>query len=267
MKQTALITGATSGIGKAYAVAYAAKGYDLILTGRRQNLLESFAQDLFAHFKVKVTICLIDFSNAKAFREFIKFIQTSCPIHVLINNAGYGLENSFTEDSFGRQWDMVNVHVKASVELAHLIATNLKEQGLSGTIINVCSLASMIPLPSSAMYCSTKSFLVKFSESLALELKPYRIKVQALCPGFVQTDFHHKLGIDQEKCCTKGVVTWMRPEEVVEASLKALHSNWQVICIPGIWNKVAYQVIKRVPHTWYYRALQTYDAHFTIGNQ
>ena len=266
MKQTALITGATSGIGKAYAVAYAAKGYNLILTGRRQNLLEGLAQDLSTHFKVKVTLCLIDFSNERAFKDFIKFVQTSCPIHVLINNAGYGLESSFTEDSFDRQWDMVNVHVKASVKLAHLISTNLKEQGLTGTIINVCSLASMIPLPSSAMYCSTKSFLVKFSESLALELKPYGIKVQALCPGFVKTDFHYKLGIEQEKCRTKGIVTWMKPEEVVEVSLKALHSNWQVICIPGTWNKVAYQVIKRVPHTWYYRALRAYDTHFSLNN-
>ena len=92
MKKTALITGATSGIGKAYAVAYAAQGYQLILTGRRQELLESFAHDLSTYFKIKVTVCLADFTNTKAFNSFISYIETALPIHVLVNNAGYGLK-------------------------------------------------------------------------------------------------------------------------------------------------------------------------------
>lgn len=263
MKKTALITGATSGIGKAYAVAYAAQGYQLILTGRRRELLESFAHDLSTYFKIKVTVCLVDFTNTKDFNSFIGYIETALPIHVLVNNAGYGLKKSFTEDTFNVQWDMVNVHVKASIHLAHLISANLKVLGLTGTIINVCSLASMIPLPTSAMYCSTKSFLVKFSESLSLELKPYGIKVQALCPGFVHTDFHDKLGIAKEKCHTKGIVTWMGPEEVVKDSLKALKHNWQVICIPGIWNKAAYQMLKIIPRNLYYKAITEYDSCFS----
>lgn len=258
MKKTALITGATSGIGKAYAVAYAAKGHNLILTGRRRERLESFAKDLSTHFKVKVTVCLVDFTKETAFNDFVSYIETCLPIHTLINNAGYGLEHSFTEDDFAHQWDMVKVHVLASIKLAHVVSTHLKNTGLEGTIINVCSLASALPLPTSAMYCSTKSFLVKFSESLAMELKPYGIKVQALCPGFVHTDFHEKLKISKEKCQTKGIVTWMSPEEVVKCSLQALGDKWQVICIPGRWNKVGYQLLKGIPHKLYYKTVVDY---------
>lgn len=263
MKKTALITGATSGIGKAYAKAYAKRGYNLILTGRRQALIEAFAIELRKLYQVKVTVCLVDFTDDQAYRKFITYIKTQLPIKVLINNAGYGLEEAFTQGAFDDQLNMVKVHIDASIQLSHLIAQKLKETKEKGTIINVASLASAIPLPSSAMYCSTKAFLMRFSQSLAMELKPYHIKVQALCPGFVHTDFHSKLSIPKSYCKTKGIVTWMSPEEVVAASLNALQDEWQVICIPGIWNQVAYQILKVIPWKLYYKCILDYGPRFS----
>lgn len=258
MKKTALITGATSGLGKAYATAYAKRGYNLILTGRRRTLIEALARELSKCYQVKVTVCLVDFADDLAFNQFINFIEESLPIHALINNAGYGLDQSFIKGNFTDQEAMVKVHVLASIKLAHLVANKLKETHQKGNIINVCSLASYIPLPSSAMYCSTKSFLVNFSQSLAMELKPYGIKVQALCPGFVHTDFHNKLDIPKQHCQTKGIVTWMPAEEVVKHSLYALHDEWQVICIPGGWNQFTYQVLKFIPRKLYYKSVLEY---------
>lgn len=117
VKKTALITGATSGIGKAYAKAYAKRGYNLILTGRRQALIEAFAIKLRKLYPVKVTVCLVDFTDDQAYERFMTYMNRQLPIQVLINNAGYGLEEAFTQGTFENQLNMVKVHIDASIQL------------------------------------------------------------------------------------------------------------------------------------------------------
>lgn len=122
-----------------------------------------------------------------------------------------------------------------------------------GYIINVSSLASFNTFPTSAMYCATKSFLTSFSQSLAMELNKYNIRVQALCPGFARTDFHSKLEINESKLMNKGIVRWMSAENVVNYSLREIDKELKVIFIPGFWNKVIYQCLKIIPKGIYYK--------------
>ncbi|MGL5676604.1 MAG: SDR family NAD(P)-dependent oxidoreductase [Cellulosilyticaceae bacterium] len=251
MKKQALITGATSGIGKAYAVALAKRGYNLILTGRRKDVIEAVANDLMQRFNIQVTVCLVDFANKAQREKFLAYVQEVKHIDFLVNNAGYGAELAFTEDSLAQQQAMLDVHNTTSIALCHVVARKMKQQR-KGVIINVSSLAGFLYLPHSAMYCATKAFLTTFTRSLALELKPYGIDVQALCPGFVHTDFHDKLAIDKNTCKNKGPIKWMHTKDVVAYSLKHLTKEGHVVCIPGGWNKVGYQLLKVVPQKLYF---------------
>ncbi|MEF9959597.1 MAG: SDR family oxidoreductase [Niameybacter sp.] len=262
MRKTALITGATSGIGRAYASALAARGYHLILTGRRRQVLEEVAHTLSQTYHVLVTVCIVDFKDTLSFNRFVNFVKTQDTLEILVNNAGYGLEKSFLEDALDTQLEMLQVHVIASITLCHIVANQLKASKRKGAIINVCSLAAFTPLPSSGMYCGTKHFLIQFSESLAMELIPYGIRVQALCPGFVHTDFHSRLAIPKEACKNIGIVTWMGAEEVVYASLQGLHRN-QVFLIPGFLNQVCYQLLKGMPRQIYFKIVSRYNRIFT----
>ena len=252
MKKTALITGATSGIGKAYAMQLAKSGYDLIITGRRQAQIEDVARSIQKAYHVRVKVYLVDFECSKQYNAFIEQIKKE-RIDVLINNAGYGAKKTFTEDTYTNQQAMIDVHVKTSVALCHSVAQQMKLRR-SGWIINVSSLAGYLLLPKSAMYCATKAFLTSFTQSLAMELMPYNIRVQVLCPGFVHTDFHAKLAIEEKKCQSIGPVRWMSAEAVVATSLKGIEEG-VVVCIPGKWNQAAYHLLKAVPKKLYYKVV------------
>lgn len=260
MRPIAIITGATSGIGKAFAEALAQKGYDLVLTGRRQSLLLDVGEHLGRTYGVETTCCIVDFSKEEAFKSFLEYIETLDHVEFLINNAGYGAEASFTTDTLTNQIDMMKVHLLASTKLVHTVVQPMKKRE-KGTIINVSSLAGTLALPNSAMYCSTKAFLTNFSESLAMELKPFNIRVQALCPGFVHTDFHSKLNMESSKLKSRGFVRWMQPEAVVTSSLRALEKEWQVIVIPGKCNKMLPYFKALVPKKTYYRLVSKWGNH------
>lgn len=264
MKPIAVITGATSGIGKAYAYALAKQGYDLILTGRREKLLCETAQFVQKAYGCKTYICLVDFRDETAFKRFLKWIDRFSNIQILINNAGYGTESSFMKDEYSNQYDMVKVHIHATIALTHLIGNKMKKER-KGSIVNVCSLAAYIPLPSSAMYAATKDFLIRFSEALYLELGSYGVHVQALCPGFVHTDFHHKLSISKDVLKSRGLVRFMNPQDVVKYSLHKLTCLNQVIVIPGICNKLGYVFLKTVPRKPYYITVNKGIKHFNMG--
>lgn len=252
MSKVAIITGATSGFGKIFAKKLAGMGYDLIIIGRREKLINKVAEDIRYEYKVKVTVKIVDLNNDKELDGFIKKIENRNDIEFLVNNAGYGSEESFTQDKYENQEEMINVHVLATVKLCHKISNMMKKNN-KGYIINVSSLASFNAFPTSAMYCATKSFLTNFSQSLAMELNKYNIRVQALCPGFARTDFHSKLEMDESKLINKGIVKWMSAENVVNCSLKEINKELKVIVIPGFWNKFIYQCLKIIPKGIYYR--------------
>lgn len=248
----AIITGATSGLGREFSYNLASKGYSLIIVGRREELLNNTAKEIKDKYKVNVIVKILDLSKESELREFIKETHEVEDVEFLINNAGHGAEESFMKDRIENIEEMIGVHILATARLCHAIAERMKKRK-KGYIINLSSLASFNVFPTSAMYCATKSFLTSFSQSLAMELQPFNINVQALCPGFVRTDFHSRLKMDESKLKNKFIVRWMIPKEVVEISLKSIERRMKVIVIPGFWNKVIYQCLKFIPKRLYYK--------------
>lgn len=245
----AVITGATSGIGKAFAEYFASQGYNLLLTGRRKNVLLDVALRLEADYAVSIEIAFADLSKSEEISSLIKVVRKRSNIEVLVNCAGYGLDEKFSADEINHQIAMLSVHVYAPLRLTHVVLPAMMQKR-RGTIINVSSLAAYLPAPGNAMYTSTKSFLKNFTESLHMDVCNHGIKVQCLCPGFTHSDFHHNLGFPG-KTLKHGPFRWMEPGEIVSNSIAALNKG-QVICIPGFFNKVLAVSALTVPRNIYY---------------
>lgn len=250
----AMITGASSGIGKEYAFRFGEKGYNLFLIGRREEKLLKVKKEIEESFKVKVEYKLVNLEDEKEIENLIGELKARKDIEVLINNAGYGGGESFLKDSLEFSENMIRVHINATIKLTRACSEWMKKNN-KGYIINTSSMAGFNQFKDSAMYCSTKAFLISFSECLGLECMKYNIKVQVLCPGFVRTDFHEKLDMDEKMLQNKGIIRWMNTEEVVNYSLKRLFNNkkYTFICIPGFLNKVLYYSIRLMPKKMYYK--------------
>src|SRR3990172_714488 len=249
-RKTALITGATSGIGKAFAERFAAMGYDLILTGRRKQIITEVARGLKKTYKINVTVIIAELTHEKGISTVVTAIKKADELSVLVNNAGYGVEGLFKNLDVQEHLDMMTVHMSAPVHFMHAALPRMIEQK-NGIIINVASLGAFAPAPINGIYGGTKSFLNVFTESLHMEVRRYGIKVQSLCPGFTRTDFHRKMGIEEEMKKNR-MIHWMTPERVVIKSMKRLGKG-KVICIPGIRNKLFYALARFMPRRLYYR--------------
>lgn len=247
--KTALITGATSGIGREFAYNFARLGYDLVIIGRRKNEISIVASHLRNKYHVRVDVIIADLSVRKDMNRLLKFVDNRKSIEVLVNNAGYGLSEKFAEDQINNQLKMLKVHVTAPLLLIHRVLPQMIRQG-KGSIINVTSLAAYAPCSDNTMYTSTKSFLTNFTESLFLDLNQYGIRVQCLCPGFACTDFHNKL-IPKKKLVNNHFINWMEPSDVVRYSLHCLETG-KIICIPGMTNRMIVGLISMLPRRIYY---------------
>lgn len=228
-RKTALITGATSGIGAAYARWFAQHGYDLIITGRRAEKIQAIADELSDKNHVDVDVILIELSHQDEVEAFIAGIQDR-EIEVLVNNAGFGTKHYFHREALHIQEEMVAVHILCAMKLTYAILPGMLQKN-KGIIINVSSTGAFMSTPRQATYVGTKAFLRAFSEALYYELIGTGVKVQAVCPGLTKTDMPIRLGIPEDQMVAQGPVRWITPEEVVEASMKCLHKN-RVICIP-----------------------------------
>jgi short-subunit dehydrogenase len=234
MSRTALITGATSGIGRAFAERFAKMGYDLIITGRRKDVIKKAAGEISKDNGVKVSVVLAELSEEAGISRVLKEIKKAGHIDVLVNNAGFGLNNMFFDEKVENHLKMVAVHVDAAVRLTHAVLPGMVKTG-GGIVINVSSLGSFLPTPLNSIYGGTKAFLNIFTGSLHVELRNKGIKFQSLCPGFTSTDFHVQMGVEDE--IKKDVKRWMSPVRVVDYSMKAL-AKGEIICIPGFMNRL-----------------------------
>jgi short-subunit dehydrogenase len=234
MHKTALITGATSGIGRAFAERFASMGYDLIITGRRKDVIEKAAGEISKQNGVKVSVVLAELSEEAGISKVLKEIKKAGRIDALVNNAGFGLDNLFYDENVENHLKMVAVHIDAPVRLTHAVLPGMIKSG-GGIVINVSSLGSFLPTPLNSIYGGTKAFLNIFSGSLHVELRSKGIKFQSLCPGFTSTDFHIQMGVEEE--IKKDVKHWMSPVEVVNYSMKSL-AKGKIICIPGFRNRL-----------------------------
>jgi len=235
--QLALITGASSGIGEAFARQIAKQGYDLCITGRRGENLESIAVELRDKYKVRVDVIVADLSAEDGIDKVVKWIRVNPSITLLINNAGFGARGLFANKAPEIYVEMITVHVTAAMQLTSAVLPAMIK-AKQGAIINVSSITAYMPLAGNAVYSGTKSFLNAFTQALAFELKNTGVKAQLLAPGFTYSDFHKRP--DYAKLDTYSSVPkfmWMKAEDVARISLHALERG-EVHCIPGTLNKL-----------------------------
>jgi hypothetical protein len=252
----AVITGATSGIGAAFARRLGGRGCDLFLTGRRVEPLAALARELEEDYPIRVQTAIVELADERALAALADRVRDMRPA-MLVNNAGYGMDRRFDQDSIENQLGMVQVHLLAAMRLTHAAIPGMIERG-AGAIVNVSSLAAMYPLPRNVAYCSTNSFLISFSETLYMELAPRGIAVQALCPGFTRSEFHSRRGVRTYEGFGAGLV-WMSADEVARIALSRL-GRGRVICIPGAFNKALAVLRHFIPKMLYYRAAsRAYD--------
>jgi short-subunit dehydrogenase len=241
--ETALITGASAGLGAEYARQLAAAGTDLVLVARRLDRLEKLAGELRAKHGVAVEALSADLSTPEGQASVETRIAANASFDLLVNNAGFAGRTGFVRGESGDHMTMLRVHVDATVRLTKAALPGMITRDRGG-IVNVASVAAFSPF-SGALYSGTKAFLVMFSENLQAELrgKGLPIRVQALCPGLTHTEFHAVADLD-----LSGVpkMFWMTAEKVVRISLKRLGRG--VVCVPG-WANKAVSFLMRCPAT------------------
>jgi short-subunit dehydrogenase len=214
---TTLITGASSGIGEVFARKLAARGHNLLLVARSEDKLITLCNELGRIKNTHAQYAAIDLSKPEAPAQLFEETQKrGLEINFLINNAGFGSMGEFTKLDLERERGMIDLNVRALVELTHRFLVPMQERK-SGSIINVASTAGFQPVPYMATYAATKAFVLSFSEALWEENRAYGVKVMALCPGVTETNFFDAAKI--QKPPARVVQT---PEAVVETALRAL---------------------------------------------
>ena len=219
--KASLITGASSGIGEAFARRLAAEKHNLFLVARSEDKLRSLCAELTKKHNLDAKYLAIDLTSENA--DSVVFQETEkrgIEINWLINNAGFGSMGDFAVLDLEREAEMIELNVLALVKLTHRFLGPMRERR-SGTIINVSSGASFQPIPFFATYAATKAFVTSFTEAIAEENRPFGIRILALCPGTTETGFFEASQI-KDPIKVKGVQT---PEQVVDAALRALSSG------------------------------------------
>ena len=213
MKVT-LITGASGGIGEAFARRLAADGHNLVLVARTEKKLHDLCDELMLKHKITARYVVIDLSEIEADRRLYEETEKhGMQIEWLINNAGFGSMGDFANLDLEREREMINLNISVLVALTHRYLQPMRERG-KGTIINVASTAGFQPIPFMATYAATKAFVRSFSEAIAEENRPFNITVTALCPGPTDTNFFN--AANAKPLQVKGMQS---PEAVVETAL------------------------------------------------
>lgn len=229
--ETALVTGASSGIGEAFARHLAADGYHLILVARRRERLEAIAADLQDSGSGQVEVIAADLSDESDIQRVAREIAGRKTLDLLVNNAGFGMTGYFSKIELEKHKHMNRVHIEATLSLTHAALPGMIARRRGG-IINVSSVAAFLPW-GNVSYNATKAYLVAFSEALNAELRSMNINIQVLCPGLTHSDFHNSSELAGIRQSPLPKIFWLDSDFVVSESLKSL-ARGRVICIPGI---------------------------------
>jgi len=237
----AVITGASRGIGAEYARALARQGYPLLLIARDEARLTHLSQELQANHSIHVHVHVLDLALPNSAHQLFTAVRRYCQTPtLLIHNAGFGLYGEFVAHPLPRIQEMLQLHIHSVVESTRLFLPGMIEAG-TGAIINVASIAGMLPIPYMAEYAATKAFLISFSEALAHEVRPTGIRIQACCPGQTQTDFHAQAGFQPGS-----PFAIQTASQVVRRSLAALEKDQTLVTI-GWQGKLSSWLTKWVP--------------------
>lgn len=259
----ALITGASAGIGAEFARQMAAAGYDLALTARRRERLDALAAELSDAHGIECLVIVADLADEAAPADIMAEVEaTGRQVTVLVNNAGYAIGGFLNQAEWPEHRAFLQVMINAVTELSHRCLPGIREQNTGG-IINVASLAGIVPGSSGhTLYAAVKAYMIKLSESLAMENVDRRICIQALCPGFTYSEFHDVVG-------TRDIVAkmpdhmWMNADEVVAISLRQFgNPKAPVMLVPGRWNRFVAMLSRKLPYRASYALMKKRSGSF-----
>lgn len=243
--KTALITGASAGIGKALAEQFAVNGFNVVLVARRLDKLQEVATDLENRFAITATCVSADLAKAASPKKlYDTLVNKNIHIDVLVNNAGYAINESFTDTSWKQHQDFINVMMSSLTQLCYLFSKDMKARGY-GRILNVSSVAAFAPEWGGSLYGAAKAYVKHFSEALDLELKPHNVYCMALCPGFTVSEFHDVMGV-RSAVSKLPKWMWMDAKTVATQGYKALMRG-EVTFITGVVNKTMVTAFELLP--------------------
>ena len=231
--ENVLITGTTSGFGKAFAEKFASMGYNIILVSRDMQKLKQ--QQLYLQYQYHVTVNFIayDLTKEDAADFIIEQIDNwNIPIDFLVNNAGFNEFGLFSQTDISKEIKMIDLHIRFITQLTKHILS-IMEKNNYGHILNIGSTGSFIPSPSDAVYSATKAYIMSFSNALYGEYRNTGIKITLLCPGATETEFARKANIEQTLLFKYAI---MKPDKVIKIAYPKIIKGKRLI-IPGIYNK------------------------------
>ncbi|TXD72829.1 SDR family oxidoreductase [Aequorivita antarctica] len=244
IKQTALVTGAASGLGFELALLLAKDGYDLVLVDINIEKLQEVKEEIAALYPSDIQLINKDLSQQNVSEEIFQALEGKS-INVLINNAGFGIFGSFNDTDWERDAAMLNLHVLTTTHLTKLILKGMVARG-SGKIMNMSSLAAFQPGPLMSLYYASKAYILSFSEAIANELKGTGVTVTVLCPGQTKTCFQEVVSNGTNASENKIKFNIACPTEVAEYGYKAMQKG-KVVAIPGTFNKFLSRLPRFVP--------------------
>jgi len=244
-----LITGASAGIGEAFAHVFASRSWNLVITARREDRLLALASKLSADHGVQVTCLAKDLSIPSSVAELVDELNSKgLKADGLVNNAGYAVPGHFARTLWDDQAKFIRVLVTAPCELTHALLPGMIERGW-GRILNVASVAGLVPGSAGhTLYGAAKAFMVKFSQSLLVENERYNVLTTALCPGFTYSEFHDVTGT-RAKVSRMGKAWWSTAEDVAVAGYDGV-MNGKAIVVTGRRSKQVVPLMKVLPDSW-----------------
>ncbi|MCG6495997.1 SDR family oxidoreductase [Kitasatospora sp. A2-31] len=237
---TALITGATAGIGAAFARRLARSGYQLVLVARDTGRLESSAADLHDTYGIDAEVLTADLATEEGIAAVeARLSDTARPVDLLVNNAGFGNKGAFLTVPLQDELDMLKVHVEAILRLTTAALPGMRERR-RGAIVNVASVAAFLPR---GTYGASKAWVVSFTQGVMRDLGGTGVRLMALCPGFTRTEFHQRAGMGTGNIPSWG---WLSAERVVEEAMRDL-ARGRSLSVPGKRYKIAVAVARLLP--------------------
>ncbi|MCF6095023.1 SDR family oxidoreductase [Microaerobacter geothermalis] len=243
MSKTALITGASSGIGKELANLFAKDGQDLVLVARKEDQLRQLAKELTSRYPINIKVMGKDLKDPSTPQQiYDELKQENIQIDFLINNAGHGLYGEFIKTDVNEEISMIDVNMKALTLLTKFFLPGMVQRQQGG-VLNVASTAAFQPGPLMAVYYATKAYVLSFTEALENELKGTGVKVTALCPGPTKTGFSQRANLGESKLFQSGV---MNVQEVAQIGYQGFMQGKSIV-IPGMKNRLLAFLVRFLP--------------------
>ncbi|MFI5837029.1 SDR family NAD(P)-dependent oxidoreductase [Micromonospora sp. NPDC051300] len=241
-RRRAVVTGATLGIGEAFARRLAADGWDLVLVARDFARLDALATELAGRHGVEVRTIPADLSTDDGCAAVERRLTDGSPVDLLVNNAGISLNTPFVRSAVPDEFRLLRLNVLAVLRLTHAALGPMIERG-DGAVINVSSVAGFgVPMPGST-YSASKAWVTNFSESIGQSVAPLGVRVMALCPGYTRTGNHERAGIDMSRL---PAWAWLRPDSVVDEGLLDLRKG-KLVSVPDWKYKAAVAGLRHAP--------------------